>query len=140
MIQIGALFKLLEQPPQYLPIGAPASFGRPSYRELILRGFDVRLEIGGWIYELSVTPLVTMDCDRAVSPLRGRSCRIAIKPGFRPLFYSLRFSSFRCGHAEQCRPRWRTPLRRRANGAKPGERPPCLMKEANLTRMQSMIR
>jgi hypothetical protein len=53
MIQIGALFKLLEQPPQYLPIGAPASFGRQSYRELILRGFDVRLEIGGRIYELS---------------------------------------------------------------------------------------
>jgi hypothetical protein len=53
MIQIGALFKLLEQPARYLPIGAPASFVRPGYRELTLRGFDVRLEIGGRIYELS---------------------------------------------------------------------------------------
>jgi len=53
MIQIGALFKLLEQPPRYLPIGAPASFGRPGFREITLRGFDVRLEIAGRIYELS---------------------------------------------------------------------------------------
>ena len=53
MIQIGALFKLLEQPARYLPIGAPGSFARPGYRELTLRGFDVRLEIGGRIYELS---------------------------------------------------------------------------------------
>jgi hypothetical protein len=53
MIQIGALFKLLEQPPRYLPIGAPASFARPGYREVTLRGFDVRLEIGSRIYELS---------------------------------------------------------------------------------------
>ena len=53
MIQIGALFKLLGQPARYLPIGAPALFARPGYRELTLRGFDVRLEIGGRIYELS---------------------------------------------------------------------------------------
>jgi len=53
MIQIGALFKLLEQPARYLPIGAPASFARPGYRELTLRSFDVQLEIGGRICELS---------------------------------------------------------------------------------------
>lgn len=53
MIQIGALFKLLEQPQRYLAIGAPASFAPRSYRELTLRGFDVRLEIGGRTYELS---------------------------------------------------------------------------------------
>ena len=53
MIQIGALFKLLEQPPRYLPIGVPVSFARPVYREITLCGFDVRLEIGGRIYELS---------------------------------------------------------------------------------------
>jgi hypothetical protein len=52
MIQIGTLFKLLEQPPRYLP-GAAASFARPGYREITLRGFDVRLEIDGRIYELS---------------------------------------------------------------------------------------
>jgi hypothetical protein len=55
MIQIGALFKLLEQRPRYLPIGAPASLARAGYREVILRGFDVRLEIGGRICELSST-------------------------------------------------------------------------------------
>jgi hypothetical protein len=55
MIQVGALFKLLEKPPRYLPIGAPASFGRPGYRKITLRGFDVRLEIDGRIYELSTS-------------------------------------------------------------------------------------
>jgi hypothetical protein len=53
MIQIGALFKLPEQPPRYLAIAAPASFARPGYRELTLRGFDVQLELGGRLYELS---------------------------------------------------------------------------------------
>ena len=53
MIKIGALFKLMEQLPAYLPLGAPASFACPSYKEVTLRGFDVRVEIGGRIYELS---------------------------------------------------------------------------------------
>jgi hypothetical protein len=53
MIQVGALFRLLEQPPRYLPIGAPESFARAGYKEVILRGFDVWLEIAGKIYELS---------------------------------------------------------------------------------------
>src|SRR5215470_15088850 len=53
MIQVGALFKLLEQPPEYLPIDAPESFARSGYKEVILRGFDVRLEMAGRIYELS---------------------------------------------------------------------------------------
>jgi hypothetical protein len=52
MIQIGAPFKLLEQPRRYLPIGAPSSFASRGYREVTLRGFDVRLEIGGRLYEL----------------------------------------------------------------------------------------
>jgi len=53
MIEVGALFKLLEQRPRYLPIGAPASFTHPGYREITLRGFDVRLEIHGRIYQVS---------------------------------------------------------------------------------------
>jgi len=53
MIQIGAPFKLLEQPRRYLPIGAPSSFASRGYREVTLLGFDVRLEIGGRTYELS---------------------------------------------------------------------------------------
>ena len=53
MIQIGVPFQLLEHPRRYLPIGAPASFASPGYRELTLRGFHVRFEIGGRIYEAS---------------------------------------------------------------------------------------
>jgi len=53
MIQIGVPFQLLEHPRQYLRIGAPASCASPGYRELTLRGFDVRFEIGGRIYEAS---------------------------------------------------------------------------------------
>ena len=53
MIQVGALFKLLEQPPRYLPIGAPASFARPGHKQITLSDFDIRLEIDGRIYELS---------------------------------------------------------------------------------------
>jgi hypothetical protein len=51
-----------------------------------------------------------------------RRSPFSIKPGFRPLFYSLRFSSFRCGHAEQFRPGWRAALRRRTNGGKLGDK------------------
>src|SRR4029077_16680191 len=34
-------------------IGAPSSFASRGYREVTLRGFDVRLETGGRTYELS---------------------------------------------------------------------------------------
>src|SRR5262249_13867762 len=51
-----------------------------------------------------------------------RRWAFAINPGFRPLFYSLRFFSSRFGDAEQFRPRWRAALRRRANGGKLGDR------------------
>src|SRR5262249_44414384 len=53
MIQVGALFKLLEQPPGYLPADAPESFSRAGYKELILRGFGVWVEIAGRIDALS---------------------------------------------------------------------------------------
>jgi hypothetical protein len=53
MIKISALFKLLEPAPAYLPGDSPASFAHPTYRELTLRCFDIRLDTGGKIYELS---------------------------------------------------------------------------------------
>src|SRR5262249_48593020 len=53
MIQVGALFKLLAQPPGYLPIDAPELFAGAGYKEVIVRGFDVWLEIAGRKYELS---------------------------------------------------------------------------------------
>jgi hypothetical protein len=55
MIQIGVRFKLLEQSHGYLSLGAPASFARRGYKEITLRGVDVRLETGGRIYELSTS-------------------------------------------------------------------------------------
>ena len=61
MIKIGALFKLMEQLPAYLPLGAPASFACPSYKEVTLRGFDIRLKIGGRIYELSTRHMPSND-------------------------------------------------------------------------------
>ena len=55
MIKIDAPLKLLEPPPTYLLAGSPASVVSPSHKELMLRGFDVRLELGGRTYELSTT-------------------------------------------------------------------------------------
>ena len=55
MMKINALFKLLEPAPAYLPADSPVSFAHPTYRELTLRGFDVRLDTGGKIYELSTS-------------------------------------------------------------------------------------
>jgi hypothetical protein len=55
MIKIDARFKLLEPLPSYLLAGSPAPVARPSYRELTLRGFDVRLERGGRTHEFSTT-------------------------------------------------------------------------------------
>jgi len=52
MIQIGARFKLRERSHAYLSFGAPSPFGRRVHKEITLQGFDVRLEIGGRIYEL----------------------------------------------------------------------------------------
>jgi hypothetical protein len=53
MIQIGVGFKLLEQSHAYVSLGAPTSFARRGYKEITLRGFDVRLKEGGRRYELS---------------------------------------------------------------------------------------
>jgi len=50
---MGALFKLLEQPAGYFAYWCSASFARPVYRNLLFVALDVRLEIGGRIYELS---------------------------------------------------------------------------------------
>jgi len=55
MIKIDARFKLLEPLPTYLLAGSPSPVARPPYRELTLRGFDVRLERGGRTHELSTT-------------------------------------------------------------------------------------
>jgi hypothetical protein len=55
MIKIDALLKLLEPLPGYLSAGSPAPVGCSPYKELTLRGFDVRLETGGRTYELSTT-------------------------------------------------------------------------------------
>src|SRR6188472_2132863 len=55
MIKIDARFKLLEPLPTYLLACSPSPVARPPYRELTLRGFDVRLERGGRTLELSTT-------------------------------------------------------------------------------------
>jgi len=55
MIKIDARFKLLEPLPTYLLGGSPAPGASPPYRELTLRGFDVRLKRGYRAYELSTT-------------------------------------------------------------------------------------
>jgi hypothetical protein len=55
MIKIDARFKLLEPLPTYLFAGSPAPVVSPPYIELTLRGFDVRLERGDRICELSTT-------------------------------------------------------------------------------------
>ena len=55
MIKIDALLKLLEALPASLLAGPPAPAACRLYKELMLRGFDVRLEIGGRTYQLSTT-------------------------------------------------------------------------------------
>jgi hypothetical protein len=55
VIKIGAQFKLLEPVSSCLSAGSPAPDAGPTYKELTLRGFDVRLERGGRIYEFSTT-------------------------------------------------------------------------------------
>jgi hypothetical protein len=55
VIEIGAQFKLLEPLSSYLWAGSFAPNACPTYKELTLRGFDVRLEKGGRTYELSTT-------------------------------------------------------------------------------------
>src|SRR4029077_11141225 len=55
MIKIDARFKLLEPLPTYLLAGSPSPVARPPYRELTLRGFDVRLERGGRTHALPTT-------------------------------------------------------------------------------------
>ena len=55
MIKIDAPLKLLEPLPRHLLAGSAALVVSPMHKELTLRGFDVRLEIGGGTYELSTT-------------------------------------------------------------------------------------
>jgi hypothetical protein len=61
VIKIGAQFKLLEPLSSYLSAGSPAPDACPTYKELTLRGFDVRLERGGRTYELSTTDALDGD-------------------------------------------------------------------------------
>jgi hypothetical protein len=55
MIKIDALLKLREPLPAYLLGGSPTPVACPPYKELTLRGVDVRLETGGRTYKLSTT-------------------------------------------------------------------------------------
>jgi len=55
MIKIGARFKLLEPLSAHLWAGSRAPDACPTYKELTLRGFDVRLKRAGRTYELSTT-------------------------------------------------------------------------------------
>ena len=55
MIKFDAPLKLLEPLPTHLLASSAASVVCPTHKELTLRGFDVRLEIGGTTYELSTT-------------------------------------------------------------------------------------
>ena len=55
MIKFDAPLKLLEPLPTHLLASSSASVVCPTHKELTLRGFDVRLEIGGTTYELSTT-------------------------------------------------------------------------------------
>ena len=61
MIKIDARFKLLEPLPTYLLACSPSPVARSPYRELTLRGFDVRLERGGRTHELSTTNALNGD-------------------------------------------------------------------------------
>jgi hypothetical protein len=53
MIKIEVPFKLVEALPTYLAASSLSSFARHGHRQIILCGFDVRLETGGKTYELS---------------------------------------------------------------------------------------
>jgi hypothetical protein len=55
VIRFDAPLKLLEPLPTHLLAGSAASVVFPMHKELTVRGFDVRLEIGGRTYELWTT-------------------------------------------------------------------------------------
>jgi hypothetical protein len=59
VIKIGAQFRLMEPLPTYLFAGSRAPVVCPANKELTLRGFEVRLEKAGRIYELSITDAAT---------------------------------------------------------------------------------